>query len=167
MSADARGSLDLDSKSTIQCRDHGQRGFTLIELMTVLLIVALLTAFAYPSYRGVKLKTMRAEGHAALMRLMQQQERHFSEAHRYRLLPDDNEGGAAFRLFSGETLAGSAYRLDAVACEGFNESGGAGATAGQPGQNCILLRATPLFDTGNGARGILTLDSNGKSDDCE
>jgi type IV pilus assembly protein PilE len=138
-----------------------QSAFTLIEMMTVLLIVAVLSTFAYPAYRQVKLKTARAEGRAALLRLMQQQERYYTEHHRYLHFAgedggDDAGGTALFRRFSGETAAASAYRLEAQACE----SNGSDANA----EGCLLLRATPVNGLADPACGVLTLDSAGKQD---
>src|ERR1700761_1299116 len=116
------------------CRESA---FTLIEMMAVLLIVAVLSAFAYPSYREAKLKSMRAEGRSALLQLMQQQERYYTEHRRYRFSsdedggdPDKQGGGNGFRWFSGASASGSAYRLEAEACESEEAS-------------CLLLRAVP------------------------
>lgn len=43
-----------------------QRGITLIELMIVLVVMAVLTAIAYPSYTNQVMKSRRADGIAAL-----------------------------------------------------------------------------------------------------
>lgn len=55
-----------------------QRGFSLIEVMVVVIIVGLLASIAYPSYRNYVLKANRAEGAAHILRVLQAQERHFS-----------------------------------------------------------------------------------------
>ena len=48
-------------------------GFTLIELMIVVAIVAILASIAYPSYKDSVLKSRRAEARTALSELLQQQ----------------------------------------------------------------------------------------------
>lgn len=54
---------------------RGPPGFTLIELMIALAVVAILVAVAYPSYQSAVQKGRRADGMAALTTLMQAQER--------------------------------------------------------------------------------------------
>lgn len=51
-----------------------ERGFTLIELMIVLVVMAILVAIAYPSYTNQVLKSRRADGIAALNRAAMEME---------------------------------------------------------------------------------------------
>jgi type IV pilus assembly protein PilE len=131
-----------------------QSAFTLIEVMTVLLIISILSAFAYPSYRQTKLKTARAEGRAALMRLMQQQERRYTQQHHYQRFSAGDET-TAFLRFSGAsgTDKASAYRLEARACDADGQA---------DDQDCIMLRAIPMPGFNDPICNILTLDSTGK-----
>lgn len=52
-----------------------QRGFTLIELMLTIAIVAILAGIAYPAYTEATYKTNRADAKAHLMQMAQQMER--------------------------------------------------------------------------------------------
>ncbi|MEW6465847.1 MAG: type IV pilin protein [Pseudomonadota bacterium] len=54
------------------------RGFTLIELMIVLAIIAIITAIAYPSYQNHVLRTRRANAAACLQEMAQQMERRYT-----------------------------------------------------------------------------------------
>ncbi|MFT3669119.1 MAG: type IV pilin protein [Pseudoxanthomonas sp.] len=53
-------------------------GFTLIELMVALAVMAILAAIAYPSYTGQIMKTRRSAGAACLMEQAQFMERYYS-----------------------------------------------------------------------------------------
>jgi type IV pilus assembly protein PilE len=54
-------------------------GFTLIELMIVLAIVAILAAFAYPNYREYIIKSRRADAQSGLMNCAAAQERWYTK----------------------------------------------------------------------------------------
>jgi type IV pilus assembly protein PilE len=60
--------------SALARRVHG-RGFTIIELMIVVLIIGVLLALAYPSFTEQMRKSRRADGISALMSIQQAQER--------------------------------------------------------------------------------------------
>lgn len=56
---------------------RSQQGFTLIELMVVLLIVAIIAAFAYPSYISSVQKSRRTDAITSLNEIMHLQEEYF------------------------------------------------------------------------------------------
>lgn len=58
-------------------------GFTLIELMITVAIVAILAAIALPSYNDSILKSRRAEAKTSLMELSNSLERHFTIHNQY------------------------------------------------------------------------------------
>lgn len=53
-------------------------GFTLIEIMMVVVIIAILAAFAYPSYQNSVIKSRRADGITMINQVLQAQERYFT-----------------------------------------------------------------------------------------
>lgn len=60
-----------------------RQGFTLIELMIVVGVVAILAAIAYPNYTEHVRRTKRADGKALLSRIAGEQERFFTARGRY------------------------------------------------------------------------------------
>ncbi|HTT09201.1 MAG TPA: type IV pilin protein [Gammaproteobacteria bacterium] len=70
----------MNSRWIFSERSHG---FTLIELMIVIAIVALLAAIALPSYSAYVLRGKRAEGRAALLDLAAREERWYSDNNQY------------------------------------------------------------------------------------
>ena len=59
------------------------QGFTLIELMIVILIIGILTTIAYPAYQEHVTRARRSDGQAALLDLASRMERYYSERNTY------------------------------------------------------------------------------------
>ncbi len=59
------------------------KGFTLIELMITVSIIAILGSIAYPSYLNSVAKSRRADAKGALMGFANAMERHFTETNSY------------------------------------------------------------------------------------
>jgi type IV pilus assembly protein PilE len=59
------------------------KGFTLIEVMITVAIVAIVAAIAYPSYQDTVRKSRRADAKAALLEIAQLEERFFTVNNQY------------------------------------------------------------------------------------
>jgi type IV pilus assembly protein PilE len=79
----ARGSRFVDPYRNGYAMKLTQRGITLIELMTVLMIVAILAAIAIPSYSQYVRRSHRAEAKTALLENAQYLERNFTVSNSY------------------------------------------------------------------------------------
>jgi len=88
------GSLCLDLREGPSCSSHQRRrprnaarlrhrGFSLVELLMTLAIVALLVAVAYPSYTAYKVRANRAAAQVFLIDLANRQQLHFLDARRF------------------------------------------------------------------------------------
>ena len=62
---------------------NAQRGFSLIELMIVVAIVAIISAFAYPSYDRYVIKTKRSVAQNALLQVADRQQQFFMDNKRF------------------------------------------------------------------------------------
>jgi type IV pilus assembly protein PilE len=74
--------MKLHQPSRVPSRKH-IAGVTLIELMMVVVLVAIMTAIALPSYRQYAIRTHRTEAKTALLRLATNQERWYLQNNTY------------------------------------------------------------------------------------
>ena len=112
---------------------NGQ-GFSLLELMIVVVVVAILSAVAYPSYQAHIAVSRRAEARAALLEAAQYMEREFTLTGGY--------GSASLASAGLGTLprdGGSAYYQLAVSASGALFSLSATPTGGMNGDSCGVL----------------------------
>jgi type IV pilus assembly protein PilE len=95
------------------------RGFTLIEVMIVVAIVAILSSVAYPSYQEYVRRGARAEARAAMLKMSQYQERNFSDRGAYVAVTSSttDEPWASLN-FSGATKAARKYDITVNSANG-------------------------------------------------
>ena len=122
------------------------RGFSLVELMIAVAIVGILAAVALPQYSSYSKRAKRGECRAALMQVMQQQERFFTQQNTY-LAFATNTAGIPMKQFSGESAATSACAIAASACTGSSINA------------CVVLTGSPTFTDLEVAN--ITLQSDG------
>lgn len=124
----------------------GHWGFTLIEVMIVVIIVAVLMMVALPAYQESMKKSRRAEGMRALMELASRQERFYAQNSRYTTDIATADG----LNFLETTSENGHYDLTAGACDD-------GAI-----DTCYKLTATPRgVQARDTACGALSVDSRG------
>jgi len=122
------------------------RGFTLIELMIVVVIIGLLIGIAIPSYQAYVLRSHRADGQAVLIDISAREERFLAQNNTYTTVLS-----AATGLNMGTTTSPDGYyNLSVAAC-----AGGTIAT-------CYLVTATATGgQTGDTACLTITYSSTG------
>jgi type IV pilus assembly protein PilE len=121
---------------------HGRRGFTLIELMIVVVILGILAAIAVPKFKEVSKRSKEAEAAPILKQLYTLQERHHAANGGYATAIADLEGGTS------NLVAGKYY--------GFTlSSGGSSAyvACGAPLDPSLGLQSFRVDETGDVSAG--------------
>lgn len=116
-------------------------GFTLIELMIVVVIVAILAAIAIPAYGRYAFRAHRVDGQELLLRVANAQERHYATNNRYGSLDDMG--------FDDPAVSEKGYYSVSVAIP-----------AGSSSQ-AFVATATPVGNQAKDVCGALTVNSAG------
>ena len=138
----------------MQNKQHAnQRGFTLLELMIVVVIIAILSAIALPSYTKYVQRTRRSDGQSALLNAQQAEEKFFFRCNRYGSMQEIYGNGTL--NCPGAPAIGAAINSP----QNFyavNLTFIAAATATNPS---YALAAIPLGIQANDPCGILSIDN--------
>ena len=118
------------------------KGFSLIELMIVVAIIAIISSVAYPSYQESIAKSRRADAQANLLELAQFMERHYTANNTYQdtsttppsapglpFTVSPKDGGSTFYNIALSAITATSYTLTATP---------AGAMAGDDCGNLTL-----------------------------
>ncbi|GHU43631.1 pilus assembly protein PilE [Betaproteobacteria bacterium] len=108
------------------CKMNRQQGFTLIELMIVVAIIAILSLIAFPSYRTYVQKTKRAECQGVMMAASGALERYYAVTMKYngatglpeRCPVDADESSASYKLkYENPAVSGTAVPYFIITAE--------------------------------------------------
>ena len=136
-------------------------GFTLIELMITVAIVALLAAIAIPSYQDSVWKGKRAEAKAAIFKALQAEERFYTQNNTYACYPLCAAApSGAFPVFSADNAANSRYTID-VAATGSGLCAAPGGAAVNDISKCAVVTASVVGNADPKCGTTLSMDTVG------
>lgn len=124
---------------------RGLRGFTVVELLIAMAVIAILTAIAFPSYQAHTRKAARAAAQAAIMQIADREAQYLLDARSYA---------------TGSTaLADLSFTVPTDVQGKYNIQITADTTPGAPPNYTIT--ATPVSGTNQQQDGVLTLTNTG------
>ncbi|MDO9451468.1 MAG: type IV pilin protein [Stagnimonas sp.] len=147
---------------------HAERGFTIIELLIVIVIISILVALAVPSYREYVMRTNRTVAKAALQELATRQES-YAVDHKGYAVNFDRLGiaGSGAATVAYVTSGGTLSRNSADALYSFalnSDTAGTMSTCalqGSPSRLGFRISAAPVVASTDSRCGTLCVGSNG------
>lgn len=144
---------------------NAARGFTLTEILIVIVIVGILTTLAVPSYRQYVQRTNRTVAKASLQELMTRQESYAVDHKRYADKPGMLGVGAAGNTLAyvasdgviGSSSSGALYQITLQADANASCAAPSGVSIG----TTVALKATPVTAATDTVCGTLCLSSSG------
>lgn len=139
-------------------RNARPQGFTLVELMVTVVVLAIIVGIAYPSYRNYTVQTRRSDAQIGLTRMANLQEKFFSACNQY---TSTHTGAISGCTGLGYTTAANAlsperhYRLTIDT---------SGATCPGGADTCYVITADPDHASTtrlNAGNGDLRINANG------
>lgn len=125
-------------------------GFTVIELLIVVVILGILFGIAIPSYQDYMRKAARAEAKSTMLDIAQMQERYFTNNGAYLAVAAPPAAPpSGWKNYSGGDASSSKYNISVAA----------GSTTSLT--TSFLVTATPANGFSEPTCGTLTLESNG------
>lgn len=153
---------------TMHHRQRKQRGFTIIELLIVIVVISILVAIAVPSYREYVMRTNRTVAKAALYELSTKQESYAVDHKGYATNFDRlGIGGSAAATVAYVTSNGAISRNPADALYSFalfSDTAGTMSTCalqGSPTRMGFRISATPVGTNTDTTCGTICVGANG------
>lgn len=119
--------------SSMRSARHASKGFTLVEIMIVVVIVGILAAVAFPSYQNSIRKSRRSDATMALSKVQQLQEKYRANNTTYGATVADIGASATtdngYYSISISNADGSNYTLTATAVAGTSQAQDTGCTS--------------------------------------
>jgi type IV pilus assembly protein PilE len=131
-------------------------GFTLVELMVVVVILAIIVGIAYPSYRNYVTQTRRSDAQSILTQVANNQEKFFSNCNRYTTTMNPGDIAGCTGLGYSDNLSPDGHYQVTI---GTTTIAGAGTIA-----TAYTATATPVAGGLQANNGALRIDSTGVRD---